>query len=37
VGNLNEADYREPSPAQAQRQPLLNPLSPPLTGGTTTT
>jgi solute:Na+ symporter, SSS family len=36
VGKLNEADYREPSPADTQRQPLLTPLSPPLTGGTTT-
>jgi SSS family solute:Na+ symporter len=35
-GNLEEADYRQPRAAEAQRQPVLNPLSPPLTGGTTT-
>jgi solute:Na+ symporter, SSS family len=33
VGKLNEADYREPHP-EAQRQPLVQPLAPPLAGGT---
>ena len=35
VGKLSEADYREPGPGAVQRPPLVQPMAPPLAGGST--